>query len=750
MANVVEIVLKGTDKLTAPFTTAIKSVNDLQKAASVMATAFVGMGVTAAGALSGLAFSAIKSAAEMGKLAQTAGMPVESFSKLAAAAKLGEVPLESLAQNLRKLNVNLAEAAGDSSSKAAQAFAAIGVAVTDASGKIRPQAEIIKDVADKFAGYKDGAEKAALAVAMFGKSGADMIPLLNEGGAAIQDTMDAASGTTKEAAEQAHEFENNLIKLKTTFTAVGKGIAYEILPTFVELTGAFVKFIKDNGIVQAVVMTTADAMKWLASIGYGAYKALSMLAEILGGLLAQAINIISSEVKMVSDLFTVWGRGVVELSKSLYNLVKIAGEVGTVLGYLSAGDFTAAWTASKSAVKDFGGELGKIGDTFTAIFADSKKAIVTNFSEGWETAKGITHNTIEAIKKDTQDLASFTESLWKPKSLKLSSEVDKPSAPIVSTENDKAQREMRDREMRDLLRLRDLTLQMQDAQLSGQAKIEAEAYRAYEKRLEQIGQLNIDEQASLDASLLARQEYEQKITQIEADAMEQRRQLTEDLQVAAMDSQFANEQAAAQRRLENENKRIAQSNFSEEESLRLSGLARVKFDNDMQKARISIASQTAGNLANIALAFGKKGAAAYKVFASTQAVIDTYAAANAAYRAMAGIPFIGPALGIAAAAAAIASGVANVAKINGVGGQAHAGLDFVPSESTFLLQRGERVIQPTANEDLTNFLRNQRGESNSQPSVIQLVLDGDIIGRVLGRLSDDGRLTINERAIVTA
>ena len=46
-----------------------------------------------------------------------------------------------------------------------------------------------------------------------------------------------------------------------------------------------------------------------------------------------------------------------------------------------------------------------------------------------------------------------------------------------------------------------------------------------------------------------------------------------------------------------------------------------------------------------------------------QVVIDTYAAANAAYKAMAGIPVVGPALGIAAAAAAIASGLANVQQI---------------------------------------------------------------------------------------
>ena len=52
-----------------------------------------------------------------------------------------------------------------------------------------------------------------------------------------------------------------------------------------------------------------------------------------------------------------------------------------------------------------------------------------------------------------------------------------------------------------------------------------------------------------------------------------------------------------------------------------------------------------------------------KGFATAQALIDTYSAANSAYSAMAGIPIVGPSLGIAAAAAAIVAGIANVKKI---------------------------------------------------------------------------------------
>lgn len=77
------------------------------------------------------------------------------------------------------------------------------------------------------------------------------------------------------------------------------------------------------------------------------------------------------------------------------------------------------------------------------------------------------------------------------------------------------------------------------------------------------------------------------------------------------------------------------------------------------KARLDLASKVAGSMATIWGEESKVG----KGFATAQALIDTYSAANSAYSAMAGIPIVGPALGATAAAAAIAAGIANVKKI---------------------------------------------------------------------------------------
>ena len=84
-------------------------------------------------------------------------------------------------------------------------------------------------------------------------------------------------------------------------------------------------------------------------------------------------------------------------------------------------------------------------------------------------------------------------------------------------------------------------------------------------------------------------------------------------------------------------------------------LARKRFT---AKAALDIASSTFGSMASILGEESKAG----KAFATAQATIDTFKAANSAYASMAGIPIVGPALGAAAAVAAIVAGAANVKK----------------------------------------------------------------------------------------
>ncbi len=104
---------------------------------------------------------------------------------------------------------------------------------------------------------------------------------------------------------------------------------------------------------------------------------------------------------------------------------------------------------------------------------------------------------------------------------------------------------------------------------------------------------------------------------------------------------------------------------------------------------------TAGILGSLQALF-KSGGEEYKLLASAQTIISTYAGAVKAYESQASIPYVGPELGAAAAAAAIIEGLANLAVINGVqfaeGGYTGAGGKY---EKAGDVHKGEVVWNQT-------------------------------------------------------
>ena len=78
-----------------------------------------------------------------------------------------------------------------------------------------------------------------------------------------------------------------------------------------------------------------------------------------------------------------------------------------------------------------------------------------------------------------------------------------------------------------------------------------------------------------------------------------------------------------------------------------------------KETTLNLATSTLNALSSI---IGEETAAG-KAAAVAAAIIDTYKAANSAYASLASVPFVGPGLGAAAAAAAVVAGIANVKKI---------------------------------------------------------------------------------------
>lgn len=217
-----------------------KSFNSIRRDADTVARALIGYFSTTM--FVGWIKGAIDAADALYELSERTGIATDVLSKLQYAAKLSDVSTEEFSANLIKFNKTIAEAAR-STGDAEKAFSAMGVSVKDASGNVKSADALLAEVADKFANYADGANKVALATALFGRSGASMIALLNGGAAglaAMGKELERLGGVVMpDAARRANEFNDNLVRIKTSTSAVGLEIGNVLLPYLNQLANQF-------------------------------------------------------------------------------------------------------------------------------------------------------------------------------------------------------------------------------------------------------------------------------------------------------------------------------------------------------------------------------------------------------------------------------------------------------------------------------------------------------------------------------
>lgn len=145
-------------------------------------------------------------------------------------------------------------------------------------------------------------------------------------------------------------------------------------------------------------------------------------------------------------------------------------------------------------------------------------------------------------------------------------------------------------------------------------------------------------------------------------------------------------------------------------------------------ARLGIASDMYDGISGAMALFGaenskaaKAAFMAHQAYQIGEATVSTYAGAAAQIAKQ----------NYAGAALIVAQGLAQVAKIKSVSvsGMAHDGIDNIPREGTWLLDKGERVVDQRTNGDLKDFLAAQKsGGGNSQPIEVNapLSINGNV------------------------
>lgn len=270
-----------------------RAIGSSLRSAAGQFLAFAGVTASVGAALSALK-GAIDLADETRDLSIRLGVSTETLSEFRYAAQQTGTDMDALGKGMKILSKNAAAALNPISSQA-KVFDALGIKVTDASGNLKQLDDLIPEIAEKFKGLEDGTTKAALAQALFGKSGLELTEFLNQGADGLQTMADKARALgiviNEETADAADKFNDDLADLKASAGGLALQVAQELLPAVDDLVVSMKDFVSDGDNAKDIAHGIADGFRDMHDAGVAIGQVITVLQglrTVLNGLQDQA------------------------------------------------------------------------------------------------------------------------------------------------------------------------------------------------------------------------------------------------------------------------------------------------------------------------------------------------------------------------------------------------------------------------------------------------------------------------------
>lgn len=357
-----------------------KNVDSVKDAVTDMAKNVIGGFLafeTAAAAVEKVG-AAIERMDKIDNLSQRIGIARGELQELAHYARLSDTNLEGLATGTKKLSVLMTEAAGGSEEAQAK-LKAIGVSATDTNGKLRSSSDVMADIADKFAGMEDGAGKTALAIQIFGKSGTDLIPMLNGGGKAMREAREEAKKfgmvMSDESIAAAAAFGDSLDRLKSISEGTFNQIADASLPVLnifaeamvdsasgTDSLNASAQRLNKDGSLREWAIDAAKVIGFVVDAGQGVYRVFEIIGKTIGAAAAQAVALMTGDLKGAAQIGKEWAADVDGiLNRELFS-AKLNARLSELNSTLKASEEQSKKRAAPVADANAGKEKEKLSD----------------------------------------------------------------------------------------------------------------------------------------------------------------------------------------------------------------------------------------------------------------------------------------------------------------------------------------------------------------------------------------------------
>lgn len=239
-------------------------------------------GLLAAGlsinAFKGLLEGVVASAAGLEDLATQAGTTVEALSGLSSVGKFSDMGADQIAAAMNKLTKNLTSVTEESAGTG-KAIRAMGLDV-QAFGALKPEEQMMT-VAKSLATFEDGASKSAVAMALWGKEGAKMLPFLKD----LADVGDLQAKVTTEQAAAAAAYDDNLTRITSSSEAWKTELVMGMIPALDNAAQAYLDVMNGTGGLRDEVRqlnTDGSIAEWTRN----AIKGVTYVMDVFSGLKA--------------------------------------------------------------------------------------------------------------------------------------------------------------------------------------------------------------------------------------------------------------------------------------------------------------------------------------------------------------------------------------------------------------------------------------------------------------------------------
>jgi hypothetical protein len=325
-------------KLNEAYKDGVKLGEDIRKTVLAAGAALVGLSI---GAVLG-ANKIAEQIAGYQDLAEKAGDTAEAIASLQQASTVSGVGLDAVVAASVKLTASLSKT-DDESKSVGQAIKALGLEF-DAFKALSP-VEQIDAIAKALDGFQDGSEKTAIAVALLGKSGADILPFLND----LADGSERQIRLTADQIKAADDYTKATARLKAEFEGFLQQQTAALIPTLSQVQSLLAEVAKNETVVQSVtgLLTTAIAgavvvLQTLLVVGSDVAFVFVSVGREIGAVAAQMAALARLDIKGFSAI----GDAVKEDGKAaraeLDAFQKRVMEIGTT---------TAAATSTVAATK---------------------------------------------------------------------------------------------------------------------------------------------------------------------------------------------------------------------------------------------------------------------------------------------------------------------------------------------------------------------------------------------------------------